>query len=163
MDEQHSYLPKSVIKKWYKNYTILTLDIIRKKYWNPITKKGTPIKFISLQFIEDFDKEDIEIMTPTGDLIIKNNDEETILKDWLSNNTSGPYLDHNESGKVFYYIVMSGRCDGDCDCYPNFHNKIGCANVLQIGWNGGESGKVNNYISDSVINGIDCWISTKDI
>jgi len=137
---EHDWAEK--LTKWKKSYTQLTVDMIRKYFWDPIAKKGKPIIY--------FDTQDLEYggewqtRTPTGVLII---DYKKRINDWLSTSTSGPYLKNGSNGNTFYHLEFEEEVDGGY--------------TLQIGWNGGDHKKVNNYITADALDGVDCWVSNE--
>jgi len=143
-------------------YEKLTVETIRKRFWDPITKKGLPIKYFSTQ---DYDPSSKPIgvewytMTPTG-CLIECVPQKVVVKhpkggytlncvdgsglkihDWLSNDTLGPYYEDGSNDSIYYYL--------------EFETHVGIEKV-QIGC--GKKGHVNNYITYDALDAIDCWI-----
>ena len=137
----------------------LTIEIIRKKYWDDKTKKWKPIKYYyangddpnsqygpeMVDKIKDrnnhskvFNNEFI----PNGDLIEINNKtkKEIIYKKWLESNKSGPYKDKDKDKDIFYYLGGKNKYPGDIK-YDNIGIQI-CK---------------NNYIAGNCINS-SSWI-----
>lgn len=124
-------------------YEILTIKIIKERFWDPVTKKGKPITFF---YAQDFNEEeddylDTETMTPNGNLIESGN----IIEDWLSKPEDGPYNNTNPNRDIYYYLQFNEKFNASGD------------NVLQIGCFGAAM-NVNNYLSADVLDGVDCWI-----
>jgi len=147
IDENEDNTPKS-LKMSFHRYERLTVKIIKERYWDPVTKKGLPITFFDVQDYDDnFDvnDDDWQTMTPNGNLI----KDGTIIKDWLSTSTDGPYKDSSdERGNIFYYLEFeeNERDSGE--------------NCIQIGWSGSNYME-NNYMTMDALDGVDCWIKKR--
>ena len=86
----------------------VTVDSIREKYWDPVTKTGKPVTMYTIQDYDeqpDSHKEEITFV-PDGSLIHKRGDEKKKYDDWLSTELSGPYheSDLGKSLKDYYYL-----------------------------------------------------------
>jgi len=135
-------------------YERLTVKIIKERYWDPITKKGRPITFFDVQDYEEFTNEDYDencqTMTPNGNLI----KDSTIIKDWLSSSTGGPYKDSEdekgEKGDIYYYLEFeeNERDSGE--------------NCIQIGWSD-STNMENNYMTLDACDRVDCWIKKESL
>jgi hypothetical protein len=134
------------LREWKNHYTQLTVDIIRKYFWDPVAKKGKPIKFFAVQDI-DGETDDWETVTPSGALIIGDIDDNQKIEDWLSTSTDGPYLDDGSNGKTFYYLEFTEDLS------------YGDDKTVQIGWNGRNPNQVNNYMTLDALDAVDCWMS----
>ncbi len=130
----------------YKGFIRLTVDDIINKFWNPITKKGSPINIFFEQECNgytSFNKNrDGFKMTPTGALLIGPEGlEQQRIEDWLSTG-SGPYLeDSNE--EIFYYLEFEEE------------NPDSESNLIQISAYNYDDDE--NYMSFDPLDGVDCW------
>ncbi len=91
-----------------KGFMRLTVKDIKDKFWNPITKKGSPINIFSEQEFSSYTSLDRDRgglkMTPTGALLIGPEGlEQQRIEDWLSTG-SGPYLEDDSNIKIPYYL-----------------------------------------------------------
>lgn len=170
-DEPYAYeLPFKGLP--YEQWPIqrLTVDIIKKHYWNPITKTCKPIHFYGdIQELTDYnhidlnDPAEISTMTFTGHLLTDN----SIHHDWLSQSHPGPYTDNGSNGDTFFYLQLKSL-DNFCVTIQEFDKMqiawCGC-NLLQPSSINQHIAKdldtqrvINNYISSDALDGIDCWI-----
>ncbi len=132
-------------------YKRLTVDVIKDKFWNPVTKVGSPVTlFFQSQYACDCGYDDVDInwekMTPTGALILVDLDGTTVnlrIEDWLSTKP-GLYSDK--------YIV--------CCLEFKEQNSYYKSNLLQIAITDKIKG---NYLSMSVDHGSDCWYTEEDV
>jgi len=149
VDEDEHENEDNALKALGDRYERLTVQIIRDQFWDPVTKKGLPITFFDIQDYESFDDDDLEweTTTPTGNLIKMHNSTTTIIKDWLSTSTNGPYKDQGETGDE----------TGDILYFLEFENSQRDSMDLQIGWCGSNN-MVNNYMTIDALDGVDCWI-----
>ncbi len=154
MKEMEDELATKDMSKWPMQK--LTIELIREKYWNPVTKTCKPIKYISEQFYNGFmpEEEDFEELIFTGALITGTNKKTT---DWLSLRKYGPYEKNGKNGRTFYYLETVNNM-------PDTNE-----NKVQIGWCGVDLTKdisdiddpeqlINNYITEDALDGVNLWV-----
>ena len=138
------------------NYKKLTINDIRKNYWDKNKKIGKPIKYYSVQTYDDVflvsEDEKIpffetpEIFIPDGTLYHinrKTNNKQTIT-DWLSLNHNGPYKKEDEQKNGlsdFYYL-------GGTFVYGRKKVK-GCLQICS---------RPLNVVSTDCLDEVHCWI-----
>jgi len=151
------------MSKYESKYERLTVKIIREHFWDPIQKKGKPIKMFYEQDYNEQGQEwsihvpEWQVMTPTGTLI---EGHSVKIEDWLSKDTDGPYAEDGKNSNIFYYLEFEEE-----------EMETG-ENSIQIGWKGEdneedegedeenemESRPPNNYMTMDALDGVDCWI-----
>ncbi len=130
----------------------LTIELIREKYWDPVTKTCEPIKYIYAQCYDGYmpGNNEFKELVFTGALITGFNDRK-ITKDWLSLSEYGPYKENGSNKKMFYFLETVDKTESD-------------ENMVQIGWCGLDLTKnisnaiVNNFLSFEVLDGLDLWV-----
>ncbi len=93
---------------------LLTVESVKKNYWNKKTKKGAEIHYYSFQSYggkinnkpPKVAPDSFEIFIPDGSLKHTVDGKEKIIKDWLSKSTVGPYKkkDAGKGQPDFYYL-----------------------------------------------------------
>lgn len=136
-------------------YRLLTVEEVRRRYWNPVTKKGRPIHFSSIQTFGEGPDPKIElgldeVYVPNGTLIQERTQSatksgrhlrQTILLDWLSGPAVGPYTSRKSSETFYYY-------GGD---YVQ-GNQGAAGAVLQI------CSDPLNALSTDCLDEVNCWV-----
>jgi len=148
------------------NFQPITIEILRKKYWNSKTKKWKPIKYyyangdypndnkygpVMIDNVQDRNNREkvfYDKFTPNGNLIEKDMKDHKIkrYKDWLQSDKIGPYkyLDYNYKNKrKFFYLDGKTKYRGDNKEYKD--------RGLQI--------CQGNYLSGNCVDG-PSWIET---
>ena len=138
------------------NYKKLTVNDVRKNYWDKNKKSGKPIKYYSVQtygdvFVLDENQQipffgTPEIFIPDGTLHhtnMKTKQKQTII-DWLSFSHNGPYKkeDEQKNGLSDFYFL------GGTFVYGQKKQK----GHLQI------CSRPLNVVSDDCLDELHCWI-----
>jgi hypothetical protein len=117
------------------NLKRLTVNEVKKKYWDKVKKVGKPVRYYSTQTYgeiylqRDMKSVDWEIFVPDGSLHHINaiTKKKKVIEDWLSMNVPGPYkkIDSSKGGlSDFYYL--GGILHGEKGCLQI------CSNPLNV-------------------------------
>ena len=126
---------------------LLTVDVIRKRFWDPVKKVCKPIVCYSTQMfgcgpstVPDFNNIDginIRVVTFTGTLITESRKQ----KDWLSKTTPGPYKKNLSNQNKEYYLETIEEQEDGSHTIP-----IGCPRCIDDIYN--PLHRINNILVD---------------
>lgn len=142
----------------------LTVELVRKRYFDTETGKCKPIKCYSCQCYDGHEPDPDEFfdLKLTGNLIDEDS-ENYIIKNWIQkglkrpDGDSGPYKLDSSNKNTFYYLETSEEL-------PESNNKF-----VQIGWCGVDLTKdlddisdpeslINNYLTEDALDSVDLWV-----
>jgi len=135
-------MERSEVREITINLKVLTVEEVREKYWDPISKTGRCIEYYTFpsHHIPTLPREMYKF-TPDGRVLYKNHEtrQEYTLNDWLSYGI-GPYMTDDAYKRLPEFYIMLGKKENG----ENTGLQI-CSGPL-------------NVIATSAINNMHCWV-----